>query len=121
MRVPGSLLFGRFVIDALDVGHEDGKVGADVDADATGEAVVVGDVQAPSHRLSVLGQTDSKHIIEEGGCSGYVSLVQLVQFRYDRGILEKCSQDVVSAVFNTLYTIYQSLWTADTIPSQYFS
>ena len=41
----GSVLLGRSVIDAVHVGHEDGKVRAHVHGDPAGKRVVVGDVE----------------------------------------------------------------------------
>ena len=51
---PCSLLLGWPVVDAVHVGHEDGQIGADVDPNAAGEAVVVRDVKGPGRGLSVL-------------------------------------------------------------------
>ena len=41
----GPVLLGRSVVDAVHVGHEDGKVRAHINGDPAGKRVVVGDVE----------------------------------------------------------------------------
>lgn len=64
---PGIVLGWGFVVDAVDVGHQYGQIGVQLDRDTSGQAVVILDSKRASDVLVFLGRrTDSIVGVDDG-------------------------------------------------------